>query len=192
MSLVIAFIGTQGAVMAGDMRELITSGEEASTVILERELYNGQIITDGQLRERAGALGISITIRDDKRKVVHRDGVLVGEVSETQGGITRKKRLYVTTGRYVLAGVTGSDIRVLGKGTASNFVVLGNQVTKQAAQDCIREHWKNGRIQDAVRIIIMAMQRSSERSASVSGQYSLIQTPDTVSIDDVIERDRCS
>jgi hypothetical protein len=190
MSLVIAFIGRQGAVMAGDTREIITSGDLSSTEILERELYNGEIITDDHLRERAGSLGISITIRDDKRKVTQRDGILVGEVSETQGGITRKKRLYGTTGRYVLAGVTGSDIHVTGTGTAGNFVVLGNQVTKQAARDCIREHWKNGGLQDAVRVIIMAMQRASERSASVSGQYSLIQTPDTVSIDEVIVRDR--
>lgn len=190
MSLVIAFIGRQGAVMAGDMRELITSGDSASTEILERELYNGLIITDNCLRERAGSLGISITIRDDTRKVTQRDGILVGEVSETQGGITRKKRVYGTTGRYVLAGVTGSDIQVQGTGTAGNFVVLGNQVTKHAARDSIREHWNNGGMQDAVRVIIMAMQRASERSASVSGQYSLIQTPDTVSIDEVIERDR--
>lgn len=190
MSLVIAFIGRQGAVMAGDTREIITAGDEAATEILERELYNGLIVTDEHLTKRAGALGISLTIRDDKRKVTQRDGILVGEVSETQGGITRKKRLYGTTARYVLAGVTGSDIQVLGTGTASNFVVLGNQVTQQAARDCIREHWKNGGIQDAVRVIMMAMQRASGRTASVSGLYTLVQTPDTVSIDDVIERDR--
>jgi hypothetical protein len=190
MSLVIAFIGRQGAVMAGDTREIITAGDDAATEILERELYNGLIVTDEHLTTRAGALRLSLTIRDDKRKVTHRDGILVGEVSETRGGITRKKRLYGTTGRYVLTGVTGPDIQVLGTGTASNFVVLGNQVTQQAARDCIREHWKNGGIQDAVRIIMMAMQRASERSASVSGLYTLVQTPDTVSIDDVIERDR--
>jgi len=176
--------------MAGDTREIITAGDEAATEILERELYNGLIVTDEHLMERAGALRLPLTIRDEKRKVTQREGILVGEVSETWGGITRKKRLYGTTGRYVLAGVTGSDIQVLGTGTASNFVVLGNQVTQQAARDCIREHWKNGGMQDAVRVIMMAMQRASGRSASVSGLYTLVQTPDTVSIDDVIERDR--
>ena len=38
MSLVIAFIGMQSAVMAGDMREIITCGDSGSTGILEHEV----------------------------------------------------------------------------------------------------------------------------------------------------------
>ena len=87
MSLVIAFIGAQGAVMAGDMREIITRGDRVSTETLEQELYSGQIVTDDDLKKRAEALGISLIIRDDKRKVTLRDGILVGEVSETEGGV---------------------------------------------------------------------------------------------------------
>lgn len=189
MSLVIAFTGVQGAVMAGDMREIITSGNAAATEILENELYNGRIVTDDHLQNRAGELGVALTIRDDKRKVTQRDGILVGEVSETQGGITRKKRLYVTRGEYALAEVTGSDIRVMRKGKAGNFIVLGNQVTKRVAQDCIQEHWKNGSMHDAIRIIILAMQRASDITASVSGLYTLVQTPEKVSLEKVIERD---
>jgi hypothetical protein len=76
-----------------------------------------------------------------------------------------------------------------GKGKASNVVVLGNQVTKQVAHACIREMWKNGTMHDAIRIIMIAMERASEASASVSGLYELIQTPVKVSIYEVIERD---
>ncbi len=111
MSLVIAFIGIQGAVMAGDMREIITRGDRISTGTLEHELYSGLIVNDDDLTKRAGELGISLTLRDDKRKVTHRDGILVGEVSETEGGVTRKRRLYATAGEYALADITDADLR---------------------------------------------------------------------------------
>ncbi len=189
MSLVIAFIGKQGAVMAGDTREIITRGDRKATEILENELYTGLLITGTDVQNRAEELGISLTIRDEKRKVTQRDGILVGEVSETEGEITRKRRLYVTTGEYALAGVTGSDVTVTGKGTASNFVVLGNQVTQQIAHSCIREHWKNGSIQDAIRIIMLAMKRASDATASVSGMYTLVHTASKTSLAEVIERD---
>ena len=189
MSLVIVFIGAHGAVMGGDTREIITSGDTISTEILEHELYAGQIVTDDALVQRAGELGVSLTVRDDKRKVTQRDGILVGEVSETTGGITRKRRLYATAGEFALAEITGGEIRLTGKGKASNFVVLGNQVTKQVTHSCIRENWKGGTIHDAIKIIMLSMKKASDTSASVSGLYDLIQTPVKVSLSDIIKRD---
>ena len=175
--------------MGADTREIITSGEKVPTETLEQELYTGQIVTDEALVRRAGELGISLTIRDDKRKITQRGGALVAEVCETERGICRKRRLYATAGEYALAEITNDRIRLTGKGKASNFVVLGNQVSKRVAHACIREMWKNGTMHDAIRIIILSMERASEASASVSGLYDLIQTPVKVSIDEVIERD---
>jgi hypothetical protein len=189
VSLVIAFIGTHGAVMGGDTREIITSGDKVPTETLERELYAGQIVTDEALVRRAGELGISLTIRDDKRKVTQRDGALVAEVCETEGGVCRKRRLYATTGEYALAGITDGEIRLSGKGKASNFVVLGNQVTQQIAHACIKEHWKKGSMHDAIKIIMLSMQRASDASASVSRSFDLIQTTGKVSLSEVIEQD---
>jgi len=189
MSLVIAFIGIRGAVMAGDMREIITRGDRMPSETLEHELYSGLIVTEDELRKRAGELGISLTIRDDKRKVIRRDGILVGEVSETEGGVTRKRRLYATAGEYALAGITDADLRLTGKGKASNFVVLGNQITQQIAHTCIQEHWKNGGVHDAIRILMLSMERASKATASVSGLYCLIHTPAKVSLSEVIGRD---
>jgi hypothetical protein len=189
MSLVIAFIGVNGAVMAGDMREIITRGNRSSMETLEGWLYSGMIITDADLEKRAKELEIFLTIRDSKRKITQRHGALVGEVGETEGGVMRKRRLYATAGEYALADVTGADIRMTGKGKASNFVVLGNQITKQIAQSCIRESWKSGGIDDAIRIIMLCMERASAATASVSGVYNLIQTPEKVDLGQAIERD---
>jgi hypothetical protein len=189
MSLVIAFIGTHGAVMAGDMREIITCGDRISTEALEHELYSGMIITDEDLKKRAGELGVLLTIRDDKRKVTQRHGILVGEVSETEGDAVRKRRLYATAGEYALAEITNSEFRMTAKGKAGNFVVLGNRLTKQIAHSCIKENWKNGSIHDAIRIIMLSMEKASKSTASVSGLYNLIQTPLKASLSEVIERE---
>ncbi|MDD1701206.1 MAG: DUF2121 domain-containing protein [Methanoregula sp.] len=189
MSLVIAFIGIQGAVMAGDMREIITLGDRMSTETLERELYSGLIVTDEDLKKRAGDLGLSLTIQDDKRKVMQRDGILVGEVSETEGGVTRKRRLYATAGEYAMAEITDSAVHLTGKGKAGNFVVLGNQITRQIAHSCIQEHWKNGGMHDAIRIIMLTMERASRETASVSGLYIMIHTRIKISLSEIIGRD---
>jgi hypothetical protein len=189
MSLVIAFVGAYGAVMGGDTREIITSGDRISTETLEHELYAGLIVTDDALQQRAAGLGVSLTIRDDKRKVIQRDGILVGEVSEAEAGVTRKRRLYATAGEYKLAKITNGGIQVTGKGKASSFVVLGNQVTKEIANSCIRENWKNGTMHDAIRIIVLSMQRAAAASASVSVLFDLIQAPGNAGLDEVIEQD---
>jgi hypothetical protein len=191
VSLVIAFIGMQGAVMAGDTREIITIGDDISTEILEHELYSGQLITDEDVKKRAVDLGINLTINDDKRKVTQRNGILIGEVSETRCGVTRKRRLYATAGEYILTEVTGSTVKVTGKGTASNFVVLGNEITQRIAHACIREQWNKGGMQDAIRIIMLAMKRASDATASVSGLYNLINTAMKISLSEVIDRDNC-
>jgi hypothetical protein len=191
VSLVIAFIGKQSAVMAGDTREIITIGDDISTGILEHELYSGLLVTDNDMKKRAGDLGLVLTINDDKRKVTRRNGLLIGEVSETRCGVTRTKRLYATAGEYVLAEVTGSTVNVTGKGTASNFVVLGNEITQRIAHACIREQWNHGGLQDAIRIIMLAMKRASDATASVSGLYNLINSTTKISLNEVIERDTC-
>jgi hypothetical protein len=103
--------------------------------------------------------------------------------------VVKKRRLYATGGEYALAEVTGSGIRMSGSGKASNFVVLGNQITQEVARACIREHWNNGTTHDAIRVIMLAMERASATTASVSALYTLVQTPATASLSAVIERD---
>jgi hypothetical protein len=190
MSLVIAFIGASGAVMGGDMREILTRGDKTATQTLEDELYGGKIVTDGDLKKRAGELGIMLIIRDDKCKVAQWQGVLIGEVSETEGGITKKRRLYASAGGYAIAELSGTDFRLTGRGKAGSFVVLGNRITKQVAHACIRENWNNGTIHDAIRVIILCIEKASGATASVSRECTLVQTTSGTGLSDVIEQDR--
>ncbi|MCT8337684.1 DUF2121 domain-containing protein [Methanoculleus sp. Afa-1] len=189
MTLVIAFIGEQGAVMAGDMREIAFGGDELLIEELERELYSGSISSDNDLTERADAIGVTIRLRDDKTKVMQRDGVLVGEVTETEGASVRCRRLYAAKGNYAIAELVDSRLRVIQKGRASNFVVLGNDITKRVADRCIREMWEGGTVQDALRLIMLTMQIAAGVTASVSRTFVLVHTDTAADISNAIAND---
>lgn len=176
MTLVIAFIGKLGAVMAGDMREISFLGDGSRIEELERELYGGSIASDEDLAERAAEIGVTIRVRDDKAKVSQQDGVLVGEVTETEGASVRCRRLYATRGSYAIAEIVGSRLEVTQRGRASNFVVLGNDTTKRIANRCIREAWDGGTLQDAMRLIMLTMQVAASVTASVSRTFVLVHT----------------
>jgi len=187
MTLVIAFIGKSGAVMAGDMREITYLGDPSSMETLERELYTGLIATDEALLSRAGELGVRLGIRDDKVKVTERKGVLVGEVTSLEGGVLRKRRVYASGGSYAIVD-TGDGAPVpRGRGGAGNFVVLGNEKTKAIAHRCIRKRWKNGSLRDAVEIITRSMERASAETPTVSRRFILIQTREKADLGKVME-----
>jgi len=189
MTLVIAFIGRQAAVMAGDMREIAFEGGDLCIEELERDLYSGSITSDTELAERADEIGVTIRVRDDKAKVSQQDGVLIGEVTETEGPVTRRKRLYATAGSYAIAEVIDSRLRVTQRGRASNFVVLGNEVTKRIANQCIQGMWEGGTIQDAMRLLMLTMQITASVTASVSRTFILVHTDRAANLADAINRD---
>jgi hypothetical protein len=176
MSLVIAFIGAHMAVMAGDQREIRFRGDPAAEEQLEEELYNGILVTDDALQARARELGVYLEIQDTKQKIQEEDGILIGEVTSSEGGIVQKRRLYATAGRYAIVEIKNDHCTVTRTGTGSNFVVMGNPITQSIAHQSIREHWKNGTVSDAIRVLIETMETASRLTASVSHQFLILQT----------------
>ena len=65
MSLIIAYIGKKGCVMASDKRKIGYFGDKEDLKKLEDELYKGTIKTDEELQNRAKEFDISIKITDD-------------------------------------------------------------------------------------------------------------------------------
>lgn len=190
MSLVIAFIGKEGSIMAGDMREITFQGDGSRIEELERELYSGSIASDDDLRDRAEEIGVVIRIRDDKTKVSQRDGLLIGEVTEADRTGVRKKRLYATKGDYAIAEIIDSRLRVTHRGSASNFVVFGNKIAKQIANRCIQETWeKGGSIPDAMRVVMFTMQAAAGMTPSMSRTFVLVHTDLAVDLTSFIEQD---
>jgi len=176
MTLVMAFIGENGAVMAGDMREITFLGDPVSTGKLEQELYSGLIATDEDLARRAGELGVKIRIRDDKVKVTEEGGVLMGEVTSLEAGLLRKRRVYASAGSYAIIDLEGERTTPRGRGRAASFVVLGNERTKAIANRCIQEMWRDGTLKDAVEVIVKAMEAASRATASVSRSFIIVRT----------------
>lgn len=189
MTLVIAFVGSRGAVMAGDMREIIFAGEGDSVEILEAELYQGRITTERALGERAEELGVEISIRDTKNKVSHSGDVLIGEVTSTEGGVRSRRRLYATTGAYAIVDFADGAATVRQQGAGSSFIVLGSEIAKAIAHRAIERHWKGGGIREAIETIMRIMNEVAEKTATVSRQYVMVQTAAMGDIAGVMRRD---
>lgn len=189
MSLIVAFTGRETAVMAGDLREILIQGEDAGIHTFEQELYQGSIASDDNLRQRAGELGVTLIIRDNKCKVTEREGVLVGEVTESERGRVRRRRLYAVPGAYAIADIETGRFDCRSRGEGSAFVVLGNAVTQEIANTIIREAWKGGTLADAIRIILQIMDTAATRTASVSRTFVLLQTRERTNFSGLMERD---
>ncbi len=191
MTLVIAFIGKNGAVMAGDMREITFEGERFDRENLEKELYSGAIVTDEELTKKAEEFGVKITVTDCKEKVSERNGILVGEVSSFEGGVVKKRRIYASAGNFAIAELINTEMTLTSQGKGSNFIAFGNEFTKQVANKCFKDHWtKKSNLQDAVKILILCMEIAAKKTASVSRQFVFVQTSSNADVLKVVEKDR--
>lgn len=191
MSLVIAFIGKNGAVMAGDMREITFEGNKPDREKLEKELYSGALVTDDELIKKAEEFGVKIMVTDCKSKISEREGILIGEVSSVEDGIVKKRRLYASAGNYAIAELRNAEVTLTSHAKGSNFIVFGNDFTKQVANKFFKDNWtKKSTFQDAVKILMLCMETTAKATASVSKQFFLIQTASNVDVLKVVEKDR--
>ena len=110
MSLIIAYVGKKGCVMAADKRRIAYFGSKEERELLEQEIYSGEITNDEELYARAEELGISLKVTDDACKVKSVEDVAVGEVSSRGTMETRRKRIYGTTNGFQIIELSGSEI----------------------------------------------------------------------------------
>ena len=191
MTLVIAFIGKNGAVMTGDLREITFEGDKQDREKLEKELYSGAIVTDDELAEKARKFGVGITVTDCKSKISEKNGVLVGEVSSIEGGVIKKRKLYASAGNYAIAELRDSELTLTSHAKGSTLIVLGNEFTKQIPNKCFKDNWtKKSTFQDAVKILMLCMETAARKTASVSQQFYLIQTTSNVDVLKAVEMDK--
>ena len=142
MSLIIAYVGKKGCVMASDKRKIGYFGDKRNLTKLEEELYGGKINTDDDLLARADELGISIKITDDANKLKIIGNAIRGEVS-TKGTLeTKRKRIYGTTNGYQIIELLGSETRSR-KAGESGVIIFGNNYAKRMAETLIKREWKS-------------------------------------------------
>ena len=141
MSLIIAYIGKKGCVMASDKRKIGYFGDKENLKILENELYDGKISNDEDFEKRASELGISIKITDDANKLKIVGNTVRGEVSTKGTFETKRRRIYGTTNGYQLVELVGSETTSR-KAGEKGIIIFGNNFAKKMAETLISRKWK--------------------------------------------------
>lgn len=141
MSLIIAYIGKKGCVMAADKRKIGYFGDKENLRILEDELYGGSIQTDEDFDKRAEELGISIKITDDANKLKIVGNCVRGEVSTKGTFETKRRRIYGTTQGYQLVEIIGSDVDSR-KAGENGIIIFGNHFAKKMAETIVARKFK--------------------------------------------------
>lgn len=196
MSLIIAYVGKKGCVMAGDKRRIAYFGSKEERELLEQEIYSGDIRNDEELYARAEELEISLKITDDACKVKIVEDVAVGEVSSRGTMETKRKRIYGTTNGFKIIELSGSNIINSKKGDSS-IIVFGNKITKSMANDMLKKRWKPSfSLKYMGDIFGEILKEISEKTPSVGkgydvviGQNNLVKSQVQDYLDEVIERD---
>lgn len=169
-----SYMGSNGCVIAGDKRRIGFFGDKDKREKLEEYLYSGAIKTDEELAKVAKEQGITLKISDDAEKVRSIDDVVVGEVRFKTPFETKRKRVYGTTNGYLIAELSGSEIKKVQNG-ASSIIVFGNKITKQMANETIKSNWKSqASLENVSSVFKKVMDEVSHKTPSVSKEYDII------------------
>ena len=141
MSLIIAYVGKKGCVMASDKRKIGYFGDKQNLQVLEGELYSGKIDNDDDFLKRAEELGISIKITDDASKLKIIGNTIRGEVSTKGTFETRRRRIYGTTNGYQIVELLGSETESRKAGD-SGVIIFGNEFAKRMAETLVQREFK--------------------------------------------------
>ena len=142
MSLIIAYVGKKGCVMASDKRKIGYFGDKENLAVLEKELKKRKIDNDDDFLKRAAELGISIKITDDANKIKIIGNTIRGEVSTKGTFETRRRRIYGTTNGYQIVELLGSNTESR-KAGESGVIIFGNEYAKRMAETLIKREWKS-------------------------------------------------
>ncbi len=179
MSLIIAYIGKKGCVMAADKRKIGYFGDKQQLRTLEEELYSGAIENDDDFLKRAEELGISIKITDDANKLKVVGNCIRGEVSTKGTFETKRRRIYGTTNGYQIIELLGSETKSR-KAGKKGIILFGNQYAKQLAEALISKNWKSSlSLRYMGEVFEDILSQVSSRTPTVGDKFDvLIQQPD--------------
>ena len=178
MSLIIAYIGKKGCVMAADKRKIGYFGDKQQLRTLEEELYSGAIGNDEDFLKRAEELGISIKITDDANKLKVVGNCIRGEVSTKGTFETKRRRIYGTTNGYQMVELLGSETKSR-KAGKKGIILFGNQYAKQLAESLISKNWKSSlSLRYMGEVFEDILSQVSSRTPTVGDKFDvLIQQP---------------
>ena len=196
MSLIIAYVGKKGSVMAADKRRIAYFGSKEERELLEQEIYTGVIKNDEELYARAEELEVVLKVTDDACKLRSIENVAVGEVCSRGAMETKRKKIYGTSNGFQIIELTGSEVISKKRGDSS-IIVFGNKITKSLANEMLKKRWKPSfSLKYMGEIFGQIIEDISKKTPSVGSKYDVvIQQNDLYKdvvqqyLDEVVERD---
>ena len=175
MSLIIAYVGKKGCVMASDKRKIGYFGDKENLEKLENELYDGTIESDKELLSKADEYGISIKLTDDANKIKVIGNTIRGEVSSKGTFETRRRRIYGTTNGYQIIELLGSETESRNAGK-SGLIIFGNEFAKQMAETLIKRKWKSSlSLRYMGEIFLEIIQEVASKTPTVGDDIDVLQ-----------------
>jgi hypothetical protein len=196
MSLIIAYMGKKGCVMAADKRKIAYFGDKKQLDTLESELYGGNIQNDDELLERAEELGIAVKITDGSSKLQEIGEIIRGEVSSKGAFQTKRRRVYGTTNGYQLVEILGSQIQSRNAGK-NGIIIFGNKYAKKLAQKLISSKWEPSQnLRKMSEVFEEILSEVSSKTPTVGDSFDVIikhptysQSTAQLNLDKTIDRD---
>ncbi len=178
MSLIITYVSSKGCVIVGDKRKIAYFGDRENRKKLEKELYEGKIKNEKELRKRAEELGITLNIRDDAKKVRSIGDVVIGEVSLKTPFEAKRRRIYATTNAYQIVELVGSNITKLEKGESS-IIIFGNKITKELTGKLLKKRWKKKtNLKEVSKLLEEVLEEVAKKTPTISQEHDkFIKTP---------------
>lgn len=198
MSLIIAYVGKKGCVMASDKRRIAYFGNKNEREILESDLYAGKVKSDEELQNEAEKRGITIKISDESNKIRKIGNAIMGEVSTKTTMEIKRKRIYGTTNGYQIIELLGSDLKNKDYGK-SGIIIFGNKIAKAKANRLVKQKWTaNVSLKYMGDIFEEIIQEIAEQTPSVGKKIDvLIVKDDTLTttsaqkyLDDTVDMDK--
>lgn len=196
MSLIIAYIGKKGCVMASDKRRIAYLGNKDNLKILEDELHNGTISNLDELKNRSNELNVALNISENANKIRTVGNSIVGEVRTKGSFETKRKRIYGTSNAYQVVELVGSNITFNEKGEKA-VILFGNKYTKKLAGELINKKWKASQsLRYIGEIFEEILKEVSKKTASIGDSFDVLiknkeYTPEEAQshLDEIIKRD---
>ena len=138
MTLLIAYVGKNGCVIASDKKRIAFMGNSEK---LEDELFSGKIKTDDELLSKASDENVNINITDDGDKIYDLDDALKGEIINKGAFITKRRRIYCVSNGYQIIELEGSAVVSKSAGK-SGIIIFANKFAKSKANEILSKKFK--------------------------------------------------
>ncbi|ABO35960.1 conserved hypothetical protein [Methanococcus maripaludis C5] len=171
MSVIIGYYGKNGAVIAGDSRNLLFKGIKSNREKLEELLYSGKIRTDEELMKKASEFDVNVYINDSEEKVRILGNLLCGEIKSI-GKDSKRRRMYLSKEKCAVLDIENDQITNKSVKTGSGIVVFGNKYIKSLVESEIKKY-----IKDILKMSVKEIKNLFEKilekteNATLSGKF---------------------